>query len=61
MKLAFLNFKKNVHDKWYQTMVSRTGYTGEDGFEIYCDSEDAPALWRAILEAGKEEGYSRLD
>ncbi|WP_416827200.1 glycine cleavage system aminomethyltransferase GcvT [Ectobacillus polymachus] len=37
-------------------LVSRTGYTGEDGFEIYCKSEDATALWEAILQAGEEEG-----
>ena len=33
-------------------MVSRTGYTGEDGFELYCSPADAPALWDALLEAG---------
>jgi aminomethyltransferase len=32
--------------------VARTGYTGEDGVEIFCAWDDAPALWRAILEAG---------
>ncbi len=31
---------------------SRTGYTGEDGFEIFCDWEAAPALWQALMEAG---------
>jgi aminomethyltransferase len=36
--------------------ISRTGYTGEDGFELYVDAADAPALWRRILEAGAEEG-----
>jgi len=36
--------------------VSRTGYTGEDGFEIYCRSSDAPSMWTAFLDAGKEEG-----
>ncbi|WP_338451654.1 glycine cleavage system aminomethyltransferase GcvT [Niallia oryzisoli] len=39
-----------------QTLISRTGYTGEDGFEIYCNSEDAQELWRAILDAGSEYG-----
>jgi aminomethyltransferase len=34
------------------TTLSRTGYTGEDGFEIYCDPEDAPELWGAVLTAG---------
>jgi aminomethyltransferase len=37
-------------------LVSRTGYTGEDGFEIYFAAEDAPGLWKAILEEGKPEG-----
>jgi aminomethyltransferase len=31
---------------------SRTGYTGEDGFEILCDWEDAPALWKILTDAG---------
>lgn len=34
-------------------IVSRTGYTGEDGFEIYCSPEDSPRLFREILEAGR--------
>jgi aminomethyltransferase len=33
-------------------LVSRTGYTGSDGFEIYCAASDAPALWDALLGAG---------
>jgi aminomethyltransferase len=36
--------------------VARTGYTGEDGVEIFCPSDDAPALWRALLEAGRPLG-----
>jgi glycine cleavage system T protein (aminomethyltransferase) len=35
-----------------QCFVSRTGYTGEDGFEIYCRDRDTPALWDAITQAG---------
>jgi aminomethyltransferase len=34
-------------------VVSRTGYTGEDGFEIYCAPEAAPEIWGGLLEAGK--------
>ncbi len=37
-------------------IVSRTGYTGEDGFELYCDAGDASALWNKLLEAGKPQG-----
>jgi aminomethyltransferase len=33
-------------------LVSRTGYTGEDGFELYCEPDGAPKLWNALLEAG---------
>lgn len=36
--------------------ISRTGYTGEDGFELYHASEDAVSLAEALLEAGKEHG-----
>jgi len=37
-------------------MVARTGYTGEDGFEIYCDPDDAGPVWDALLEAGRPRG-----
>jgi aminomethyltransferase len=37
-------------------LAARTGYTGEDGFELYCDAEHAPRLWAAVLEAGAPEG-----
>ena len=37
-------------------MVARTGYTGEDGFELACANADAPRLWMAILEAGTPHG-----
>ncbi len=36
--------------------VSRTGYTGEDGFELYVDAPDAPGLWDALLYAGAADG-----
>src|SRR2546427_7175083 len=34
-----------------KTLVSRTGYTGEDGFELLSAAPDAPPLWEAVLEA----------
>lgn len=37
-------------------LISRTGYTGEDGFEIYCTPEDAREIWDALIQAGREEG-----
>ncbi len=36
------------------TLFSRTGYTGEDGFEIYCDPSIAEELWHKTIAAGKE-------
>lgn len=33
-------------------ILSRTGYTGEDGYEIFCAWDDAPALWHALAQAG---------
>lgn len=35
-----------------QCFVSRTGYTGEDGFEVYCRTADTGKLWRAIMARG---------
>jgi aminomethyltransferase len=37
-------------------ILSRTGYTGEDGFELYLDPADAPRVWDRLLEAGKDHG-----
>ena len=37
-----------------QCFVSRTGYTGEDGFELYCRERDTVAIWDAITAAGAQ-------
>ncbi len=37
-------------------LISRTGYTGEDGFEIYLAPADAEKAWLALMEAGQEDG-----
>ncbi|OIH98153.1 glycine cleavage system aminomethyltransferase GcvT [Curtobacterium sp. MCBA15_001] len=39
-----------------EVLVARTGYTGEDGFEVYCAPDVAPVLWDALLEAGAPRG-----
>jgi aminomethyltransferase len=39
-----------------RAMVARTGYTGEDGFELYCAPRDAPPQWEALMEAGQAAG-----
>jgi aminomethyltransferase len=37
-------------------ILARTGYTGEDGFEVYVSWDQAPGIWRALLEAGQPLG-----
>jgi aminomethyltransferase len=37
-------------------IIARTGYTGEDGFEVYCDPAVAPEIWRAVLAEGRPGG-----
>ncbi|MBZ4333640.1 glycine cleavage system aminomethyltransferase GcvT [Corallococcus sp. AS-1-12] len=39
-----------------KAIISRTGYTGEDGFELYCAASDGVKLWDALLEAGQPDG-----
>ncbi|MFP5312883.1 MAG: glycine cleavage system aminomethyltransferase GcvT, partial [Actinomycetes bacterium] len=40
----------------HHLLLARTGYTGEDGFEIYVPNVDAAGLWEALLEAGEDSG-----
>ncbi|WP_152189956.1 glycine cleavage system aminomethyltransferase GcvT [Georgenia satyanarayanai] len=40
----------------HAVLLARTGYTGEDGFEILVPGDDAVAVWRALLDAGGESG-----
>jgi aminomethyltransferase len=37
-------------------LISRTGYTGEDGFELFCGNRDAASLWRTLLDEGQADG-----
>ncbi|HOP27309.1 MAG TPA: glycine cleavage system aminomethyltransferase GcvT [Candidatus Sabulitectum sp.] len=39
-----------------KALIARTGYTGEDGFEIYMACPDAEKVWDAVMEAGEEFG-----
>ena len=54
--IKFFRFQENVEVAGRSVLVSRTGYTGEDGFEIYGTPEEITALWDSILEEGKEDG-----
>ena len=40
----------------HSVLASRTGYTGADGFELYCAARDAAPLFEALLEAGRAHG-----
>lgn len=52
----YYSFTKEAYIKGIKCLISRTGYTGESGFEIYCANADAPALFELLLDAGKDEG-----
>lgn len=65
--LRKLTAEENIPKKYYHAVfdtevagmpciISKTGYTGEDGVELYLDSSLAEKMWDAVLEAGKEEG-----
>ncbi|MES0827403.1 DUF1989 domain-containing protein [Ruegeria sp. SCP11] len=41
-------------------MLSRSGYTGELGYEVFCSKSDAVAIWDAVMEAGEEFGITPM-
>lgn len=55
-EIGFFYCKRDVKVAGVNCLVSRTGYTGEDGFEIYLDHEDAETVWDRLMEAGEEYG-----
>ena len=44
----------------FSTIISRTGYTGEDGFELYFDSSKSVDMWCKLLEVGEEFGLKPI-
>lgn len=56
LPVKYYSFTDNVSVAGINCLVSRTGYTGEDGYEFYCSNEDAPKLWDALLKAGNYTG-----
>jgi aminomethyltransferase len=44
------------HVSGIDAMISRTGYTGEDGFELYFAAANSEQLWKSIMSAGKRHG-----
>ncbi|MBQ9469087.1 MAG: glycine cleavage system aminomethyltransferase GcvT [Clostridia bacterium] len=58
---VYYTFVEHAHltlkgGKVIDAIVSKTGYTGEDGYEIYCAPEDSIALAKTLLDAGRDEG-----
>ena len=58
-ELKRFEFKDRVINKIY-FIISRSGYTGEDGFEMYFNSEKASEIWNLLLEKGKEQGIKPI-
>jgi len=52
--VKFFRFADGVNVAGVPALLSRTGYTGEDGFEIYVQADSALKVWDAIMEAGAE-------
>jgi aminomethyltransferase len=53
--LAYYRFREG-RVAGIDALISRTGYTGEAGFELYVPSENGAQLWRSLLEAGAADG-----
>lgn len=60
IKLAAVKYYWFAQGKFAGTdaIVSRTGYTGEDGFEIYCSPSQAERIWQQITDLGKDFGLA---
>lgn len=55
-----LSIARIGHSDGIPIIVSRTGYTGELGFEVFCHPSGAPEVWDAIWEAGEPKGLMPL-
>jgi len=49
--MKYYRFARGIVDG-AASIISRTGYTGEDGFEIYCEPEDGPRVFRTLVDRG---------
>lgn len=52
----YYTFTEQATVAGFPCILSFTGYTGENGYEIYCSPKDAPDLWEKLIEAGKDYG-----
>ena len=58
--MEYYTFKKLTIAGIKDAIFSTTGYTGAGGCEVYVSNEDAPKLWHAVFEAGKEFGLKPI-
>jgi len=54
--LLFYHFIENIEVGGHSVMLSRTGYTGELGFEIYVSLDSIESLWKKLIKIGKLDG-----
>ncbi len=54
--LKHYHFSSGEIDNIGDVIISKTGYTGAGGFELYISNKQAPMLWQQLLEAGHEHG-----
>jgi aminomethyltransferase len=53
---GFKDLKYYGFKEWQGGMIARTGYTGEDGYEIMADLKNLPEIWNKLMQAGKDQG-----
>lgn len=56
VELGYYGFQEDLLIQDIKVVLSRTGYTGEDGYEIYCKAEDTIKLWELFMASGKDLG-----
>jgi len=60
LDMEYYTFKKLTFAGVKDVIFATTGYTGSGGCEIYMSNEDAPKIWHAVFEAGKEFGIKPI-
>jgi aminomethyltransferase len=60
MDMEYYTFKKLTFAGIKDVIFSTTGYTGSGGCEIYMSNDDAPVIWNAVFEAGREFGIKPI-
>lgn len=59
-QVKFFYLQRDVKINGANCLISRTGYTGEDGFEIYLDHKDAEQVWEKLMEVGSDRGIKPI-